>query len=31
MSVRQKFTLEQLKGKSEDFFNQEPDPDNYII
>jgi len=25
-SVRDKFTLEQLKEKSEDFFNKDPDP-----
>jgi hypothetical protein len=25
-SVRDKFTLEQLKEKKEDFFNQDPDP-----
>jgi hypothetical protein len=25
-SVRDKFTLEQLKDKSEDFFNKDPDP-----
>jgi len=25
-SVRDKFTLEQLKEKSEDLFNQDPDP-----
>ena len=25
-SVRDKFTLEQLKDKSEDYFNKDPDP-----
>ena len=25
-SVRDKFTLEKLKEKKEDFFNQDPDP-----
>ena len=30
-SVRDKFTLEQLKEKNEDHFNQDPDPTKYIL